>query len=122
GVDVEQQSLATADGRADFVATRWIADYADTDAMVGGLELFRRRGWLRESVAGHIAEIADRARHEGDPGLRHALYRQIEEVLRADFELAPLFHEHMTRLARAELKGLRLAASFPEVRYEDLEV
>ncbi|MEO1368081.1 MAG: ABC transporter substrate-binding protein, partial [Acidobacteriota bacterium] len=122
GVDVEQQGLAEARGQADFVATRWIADYADTDAVVGGLELFRRRGWLRESVAGHVAEIADRARHEGDPGLRHAFYRQIEEVLRAGFELAPLFHEHMTRLARAELRGLRLAASFPEVRYEDLEI
>ncbi|MEM1178647.1 MAG: ABC transporter substrate-binding protein [Acidobacteriota bacterium] len=122
GIDVEQQSMETAEGSADFVATRWIADYADTEAFIDGLEFYRRRGWLRNSCADATAEIAHRARRESDPGLRHAFYRQIEDLLRSSFELAPLFHGHITHLARAEVSGLRPAASFPEVRYEDLAV
>ena len=135
GIDLEQQSLESgrpvtggpaaspSDGDAgdvDLVATRWIADYADTDAFAGSLEVFHRRGFFDANLAHELAAIAHRARREGDPGLRHALYRQIEDLLRETLELAPLFHENVIRLARPELRGLRLAATFPEVRYEEL--
>jgi len=113
---------ARAKGEVDLVVARWVADYPDADTFVHGV-LHTRESFLG-SYCGtpEIDLLADRARAESDPAVRHALYREVEEIIRRDALLLPLFHEQVYRFARPEVEGLSISFSRPVVNYESLRI
>jgi peptide/nickel transport system substrate-binding protein len=101
---------------------RWIADFPDTDTFVNGM-LHSREGILgRYCGTPEVDALAEQARTESDPSIRHALYLQVEERVAREAPLVPLFHEQVYRFARPELKGLAIGISVPTVNYADLRV
>jgi ABC-type transport system substrate-binding protein len=109
-------------GTADLVVGRWNGDYPDADTFVTGAahssEGMFGRLWGRPE----IDRLAERGRAESDPSIRHALYRQVEEIISRDALLLPLFHEQVYRFARPEVEGLTVGFSYPHVPYENLWV
>jgi ABC-type oligopeptide transport system substrate-binding subunit len=111
---------AGSDAGCDVVAFRWIADYPDADAFTLALDFCAARGWFDPTPFPELTRLARQGRHETDPALRHALYRELEDVLARECLIVPLFHEQAYRLAQPEVHGLRLGLGFPEVCYEEL--
>ena len=108
------------DGATDMVAFRWVANYPDTEGFVGNL-LHSDEGCLA-GICGHpdIDALIERGRQEADPGLRHVIYRELEEILQEEALIIPLFHEQMYRFCQASVRGFRFGTSTPEVRYDEL--
>jgi len=104
-------------GSTDLVIGRWLADYPDTDTFCQGL----RQMWALTG-APDLDELINRGRTETDPTARHAVYRDIETILRRDTLLIPLFHEQVYRFARPELDGLTVSFTYPTVAYETLQL
>jgi len=124
GVQVRMYTHATLTqgaGPADLALGGWVADYPDTDSFVYGL-LHSRHGMLGR-LCGHpgIDKLAERARAEPDPRQRHAMYREVEEILARESLVLPLFYLQVYRFARPEVDGLSLSQS-PEVSYENLRL
>ena len=106
----------------DLIAGRWIADYPDSDALVVGL-LHSREGVMSGFIGRpQIDAKIEEGRRETDPTLRHAIYREIEEIIARERLLIPLFHEQNYRFVHPTVEGLKLGLSTPEVRYEELHV
>ncbi len=103
---------------ADLIANRWFADYPDSDAF---LERLRSDG-LDGTLCGHeeIDQLIERGRRETHPALRHAIYREIEDIFVREALLIPLFHQQIYRFHRPEIRGLRIRFGYPEVAYEEL--
>lgn len=110
------------EGRADLLAFRWVADYPDTDGFLANL-LHSEEGALGQ-VFGlpELDRQIERARSETDPGMRHVLYREIDEKLVHDALVLPLFHEQIYRFRHPSVRGFRFGMSTPEVRYDELYV
>jgi peptide/nickel transport system substrate-binding protein len=107
-------------GDLDFNAQRWIADYPDSDSFMMGL-LHSDHGVLgRLCGSPDIDRRLKQGRRENDPALRHAIYRELEDLLAREALLVPLFHEQTYRIAHPNTRGLRVGLSMPEVRYEEL--
>ena len=108
------------EGAADLVAFRWVADYPDTEGFVGNL-LHSNEGSLA-GICEHptIDQLIERGRQETDPGLRHVIYREIEEILIEEALILPLFHEQIYRFCHSSLRGFRFGTSTPEVHYDEL--
>ena len=107
---------------ADLLLDRWIADYPDTDSIVR-LVLYSRGGFVAEWCGTpELDRLIEAGRRETDPGLRHAVYRELEELLVREALLVPLFHEQIYRFCQPGVEGLRLRTGVPEVRYEELVV
>jgi ABC-type transport system substrate-binding protein len=106
---------------ADLALGGWTADYPDTDSFVWGL-MHSRHGMLGQ-LCGHpaIDKLAERGRAEPDPRQRHAMYREVEEIIARENLLLPLFYLQVYRFARPEVKGLTLSYA-PEVAYENLRL
>ena len=65
--------------------------------------------------------MAEQARAETDPRLRHTLYRQAEEMLARDALILPLFHDQVYCFARPEVHGLTtIGQSNTTIPFEDL--
>lgn len=107
-------------GAADLVAFRWVADYPDTEGFIGNL-LHSDEGSLA-GICDHpdIDGLIERGRQETDPGLRHVIYRELEEILVDQALILPLFHEQMYRFCGPSVQGFRFGTSTPEVRYDEL--
>jgi ABC-type transport system substrate-binding protein len=104
-------------GSTDMIIGRWLADYPDTDTFFQCLRVM----W--EHVGSpDLDDLINRGRTEVDPAARHALYRDLEALLRRDAVLVPLFHEQVYRFARPELDGLTVSFTYPVVAYETLQV
>ncbi|MCP4662274.1 MAG: hypothetical protein GY856_43285, partial [bacterium] len=105
---------------ADLVANRWFADYPDSDAF---LERLRSDG-LDGTICGNdeIDQLIEKGRRETSPALRHAIYREIEDLFVREALLTPLFHQQIYRIHRPEIRGLRIRFGYPEVAYEELSV
>lgn len=115
---LDVQNLAAA----DLSFGRWVADYPDTDTFAHGM-LHSKGGAIgRFCGSPAIDRLCDRGRSELDPAVRHAVYRQIEEILSRDALVLPLFHEQVYRFARPEVEGLVLNFAAPEVGYENLRL
>jgi ABC-type transport system substrate-binding protein len=113
---------ASDHGATDVDVGRWIADFPDTDTFVNGM-LHSREGIIgRYCGRPDTDALAEQARTESDPSIRHALYLQVEERVEKDALLVPLFHEQVYRFARPEVKGLSVGISVPTVNYADLRV
>ncbi len=110
---------ATITEDADVVATRWLADFPDSDTFVS---LFDSRTGADGGFFGNeaIDRLIEAGRSEADPALRNAIYRELEGILAHDAFVVPLFHEQVYRFARPELQGLKLRIRCPEVAYEEL--
>ena len=106
-----------AKGSADLIIGRWMADYPDADTFAQGL----RHAWPF-IASPEIDALLNRGRTETDPAARHAIYRELEAILRRESFLIPLFHEQVYRFARPELEGLSVSFTYPTVSYEMLRL
>jgi len=104
-------------GTTDMIIGRWLADYPDTDTFFQGL----RYAWAHVASP-DLDDLINRGRTEADPAARHALYRDLEAILRRDALLLPLFHEQVYRFARPEVDGLTVSFTYPTVAYETLQI
>ncbi len=108
-------------GNLDLMVGRWMADYPDADTFVHFLST---QGETSGPYIGSpdLDELIQKGRTEVDPDARHAIYRRIEEILRRQALMLPLFHEQVYRFARPEVQGLSVSYTSPTVAYENLSV
>jgi peptide/nickel transport system substrate-binding protein len=108
-------------GEGDLNIGRWNADYPDADNFVHTL-LHSDSGFLGKFVVNHeVDALAERARAETDPRIRHSLYRRVEELIVREALLLPLFHDQTYCFARPEVEGLTsVSQGNPIVDYENL--
>jgi len=112
---------AVAQGSADVVLGRWAADYPDADTFANILAT--KEGLLGQLCgSAEVDRLIGRGRSETSPAARHAVYRQIEEIIARDRLLLPLFHEQTYRFARPEVEGLSLSYGGIAVDYASLRI
>ncbi|HEY3176911.1 MAG TPA: ABC transporter substrate-binding protein [Candidatus Polarisedimenticolia bacterium] len=104
-------------GSTDMIIGRWLADYPDTDTFFSGF----RYAWAYVGSP-ELDDLINRGRTQTEPTVRHAIYREIEDILRRDTLLVPLFHEQVYRFARPELEGMSVSFTYPTVAYETLHL
>ena len=114
------QHQAVAD--VDVSIGRWVADYPDSDTFAYGL--MHTKGGATGAFSGtpELDKLIERGRVEIDPAIRHAIYREVDEMVARDALLIPLFHEQVYRFVRPEIEGLSLSFVVPEVSYETLSI
>jgi ABC-type transport system substrate-binding protein/serine/threonine protein kinase len=111
-----------AAGAGQLLIGRWIADYPDADTFIHGM-LYSKGAQLSLYCSfPAVDDLAERARVEADPAIRHTLYVQAQEIVAREALLLPLFHDQSCRFARPELEGLRVSVAVPEVPYEELAI
>jgi len=110
-------------GDGDLNIGRWNADYPDADNFVHTL-IHSGAGFLGKFIGSpEIDDLADRARAETDPRIRHSLYRRVEETIVREALLLPLFHDQVYCFARPEVEGLAaVSQGNPIVDYENLSI
>ena len=112
---------AVAQGSVDLVIGRWAADYPDADTFANILAA--KEGLLGQLCgSAEVDRLIARGRSETSPAARHAVYRQIEEIIARDRLLLPLFHEQTYRFARPEVEGLSLSYGVIAVGYASLRI
>jgi peptide/nickel transport system substrate-binding protein len=99
------------DGKNQLGVWSWAADYPDgNDFLVygPGRTVGKRAGWLPESSpeAKELADRANAAETEVDPGKSAGLYRRFEERLAQIGPYAPLFQPAVPYAFRASVKGV----------------
>ena len=106
----------------DLAVMRWVADYPDADTFVNGI-LQSDEGILGRMLGSpQIDDLTERGRSEVNPDVRHAIYRQLEDLIARDALLIPLFHEQVYHFVRPEVEGHSLGFALPTVAYENLSV
>ena len=104
----------------DLMIGRWAVAYEDPDNFTFNL-FHSRSGLLRGFFSSPEADaLLERARREGRPAARIALYQRFEDLIAEESALLPLFHEIDYRLAQPEWRGLQLRNSPPYVAYADI--
>jgi ABC-type transport system substrate-binding protein/predicted ATPase len=112
---------AVVDGTVDFAIGRWGADYPDADSFA--YMLHSTGGFLGRLIGAPEGDrLLAQGRTETDADARHAIYRQIEEIIARDAMILPLFHEQSYRFARPDVEGLVVTPFSPVVLYEQLGV
>jgi len=112
---------AVQQGSVDVVLGRWVADYPDADTFANILAT--KEGLLGKLCgSAEVDRLIARGRLETSPAARHAIYRQIEEIIVRDRPLLPLFHEQAYRFARPEVEGFSLAYGGMAVDYANLSI
>jgi ABC-type oligopeptide transport system substrate-binding subunit len=118
---MEEWLEAVTEGSVDVVLGRWVADYPDADTFANTLA-------TKEGLFGQLCgsteldRLIARGRSETSPATRHAIYRQIEEIIARERLLLPLFHEQTYRFARPEVEGLSLSYGGIAVDYANLRI
>ncbi|HUK13018.1 MAG TPA: ABC transporter substrate-binding protein [Thermoanaerobaculaceae bacterium] len=117
----EQYLAAVMDASIDISVGRWIADYPDADSFA---YLLHTTAGLAGRMCGtpKLDALLDRGRAETDAEARHAIYREVEEIVAREALILPLFHEQSYRFARPDVEGLTVTAFGPTVAYEQLAV
>jgi peptide/nickel transport system substrate-binding protein len=118
---VDEWFEAVAQGSVDIVLGRWGADYPDADTFAS---ILAKKGGLLGRLCGsaEVDRLIALGRSEASPAARHAVYRQIEEIIARDRLLLPLFHEQTYRFARPEIEGLSLSYGLMTVDYSSLRI
>jgi ABC-type oligopeptide transport system substrate-binding subunit len=112
---------AVLQGSVDVVLGRWAADYPDADTFANILAT--KEGLLGQLCGSpEVDRLIARGRSETSPAARHAVYRQIEEIIARDRLLLPLFHEQTYRFVRPEVEGLSLSYGVFVVDYASLRL
>ncbi len=128
GIDLEAIDLPLPEalekikrGEVDLAAARRMAAYPDADAFVN---LFHSRDGLLGQLLENrqLDRLIEKGRAETDAALRHAVYREIEQLLAREALLIPLFDEQLCCVARPEVSGLRIQLGWPKVAYDRLVV
>jgi len=118
---MEELAEALNQGSVDVVLGRWGADYPDADTFANILAT--KEGLLGKLCgSAEVDRLIARGRSETSPAARHAVYRQIEEIIARDTLLLPLFHEQTYRFARPEVEGLSLSYGAIAVDYASLRI
>ena len=118
---MEQWLEGVSEGSVDVVLGRWVGDYPDADTFASILA-------TKEGLLGPVCGLPDvdrliaRGRSETSPAVRHAVYRQIEDIIARDRPLIPLFHEQAYRFARPEVEGMSLTYDALTLDYANLSV
>ncbi|HKD20062.1 MAG TPA: ABC transporter substrate-binding protein, partial [Thermoanaerobaculia bacterium] len=108
-------------GDADVDIGRWTADYPDSDTFLYGCAHSSSGAFRNYLSSPDLDRLAEQARVETDPRLRHSLYRQAEEMLARDSLFLPLFHDQVYCFARPEVHGLTtIGQSNTTIPFEDL--
>jgi ABC-type oligopeptide transport system substrate-binding subunit len=118
---MEEWLDAVSEGSVDLVLGRWVGDFPDADTFAS---ILVTKGGLLGSVCGlsEIDRLVARGRSETSPAARHAVYRQMEDIIVRDRPLLPLFHEQAYRFARPEVEGLSLTYDSLTLDYANLSV
>jgi ABC-type oligopeptide transport system substrate-binding subunit len=103
------------------VLGRWVADFPDADTFASVLAT---NGGLLGPVCGlaEVDRLIARGRTETSPAARHAVYRQIEDIILRERQILPLFHEQAYRFARPEVEGMSLSYDSLALDYSNLSV
>ncbi|HYR76424.1 MAG TPA: ABC transporter substrate-binding protein [Pyrinomonadaceae bacterium] len=118
---VDELLEKASQGSVDLVLGRWAADYPDADTFANILAT--KEGSLGQLCGStELDRLIARGRSETSPAARHAVYRQIEEIIASDNLLLPLFHEQTYRFARPEIEGLSLSYGVITVDYASLRI
>jgi ABC-type transport system substrate-binding protein len=105
----------------DLALARWNADYPDADNFA--YRLHSQGGTLgRMCGSAEVDRLIEEGRTETAPAIRHAIYRQIEEIIQRDALLLPLFHDQAYRFARPEVEDFSIVFGHPTVLYEELRI
>lgn len=118
---MEEWQDAVANGSVDLVLGRWVGDYPDADTFASILA-------TKEGLLGTVCGLAEvdrliaRGRSETSPAARHAVYRQIEEIIVRERPMLPLFHEQAYRFARPEVEGMSLTYDSLTLDYANLSI
>ncbi|MEZ4385666.1 MAG: ABC transporter substrate-binding protein [Nannocystaceae bacterium] len=111
--------LPEPEKKLDVTITRWFGDFPDAHTFCGTLH-------TREGVFGPLVgserfdKLLEKGQVTADPQARHAIYRQIDELIAEEACIIPLFHPQTYRFARPEVEGLQVSHDGPVVAYEDL--
>jgi peptide/nickel transport system substrate-binding protein len=118
---MEEWLEAVSDGAVDLVLGRWVADFPDPDTFAS---ILASKEGLLGPVCGlsEVDQLVTRGRTETSPAARHAVYRQIEDIIVRDRPLLPLFHEQAYRFARLELEGMSLTYDSLTLDYSNLSI
>jgi ABC-type transport system substrate-binding protein len=118
--DMKSYLDAQANGTADLLIGRWMADYEDPDDFTFAL-FHSAGGHMRTFFSSPETDrLAEDARMESRPAVREGLYRKFESLLLDSGVLIPLFHEVDYRIAAAGVRGLALRSSPPFVNYPEI--
>ena len=113
----------TRKGDTDVNLGRWNADYPDADTFVHGALHSEAGFWGRYVGEPELDRLAERGRADTDPRLRHAIYRQAEELIARESTVLPLFYDQVYCFARPEVEGLAsVSQSNPAIAYENLRI
>jgi oligopeptide transport system substrate-binding protein len=118
----EETLKIMTEATTDIFMNAWVADYPDSHAIVHGVLDSREGQTGRFSGSPEMDRRIEAAQAEIDPTTRHAMYREIEEIVARDVLAIPLFYIQIYRFARPEVEGLNLSFSPPDVHYEELRV
>ena len=112
----------TYTAQADILVQRWLADYPDPDTFMHDL-LHSVKG-IVGPICGNeeLDRLIEKGRIETNPNVRSSIYRQIEEHLKKEVILIPLFHEQTYCFVRPGIEGLELNYFVPTVSYERLSI
>jgi ABC-type transport system substrate-binding protein len=118
---MEEWLEAVAAGSVDCVLGRWVADFPDADTFAS---ILASKGGLLGPVCGlpEVDRLIIRGRSETSPAARHAVYRQIEEIIVRERQILPLFHEQAYRFARPEVEGMLLSYDALTLDYANLSI
>ncbi|HEX6729825.1 MAG TPA: ABC transporter substrate-binding protein [Pyrinomonadaceae bacterium] len=118
---MEEWIEAVAAGSVDIVLGRWVADFPDADTFAS---MLASKGGLLGPVCGlpEVDRLITRGRSETSPAARHAVYRQIEDIILQERLMLPLFHEQAYRFARPEVEGMSLSYDSLALDYSNLSV
>ena len=118
---MEEWIDAVAAGSVDCVLGRWVADFPDADTFAS---ILSSKGGLLGPVCGlaEVDRLIARGRSETSPAARHAVYRQIEEIIVRERQILPLFHEQAYRFARPEVEGMSLSYDSLALDYSNLSL
>lgn len=106
----------------DVVLARWVADFFDPDAFIGGLFHSERGRFRSASSSADLDRAIDRARGLLAPAARRKAYRDIEQQLVDQALMRPLFHELDLRLATTRVHGLAPTGAPPFVDYSKVSL
>ena len=118
---MEEWFEAVSEGSVDVVLGRWVADFPDADTFAS---ILASKEGLLGPVCGlpEVDRLIARGRSETSPAARHAVYRQIEDIIVRDRPMIPLFHEQAYKFARPELEGLSLSYDSLSLDYSNLSI
>jgi ABC-type transport system substrate-binding protein len=107
-------------GSVHMFVFEWNSDYPDPDGMVSPT-LHSKLGIVGRLVASdEVDRLIEHGRHEPEAVVRRAIYRELEEVLRARAFVLPIGYSTSKVLLADEVEGVEINPFSPTVSWEKL--